>query len=360
MFGKYRYLLSVLVFLLVVTSVSFAGAWEQVTELPSLRIAGASAAIDGNLYLIGGFNWNENLGGGAPPLARVDVYDTRTNTWHTAADMPTPRIGARAAVFANKIYVFGGYNRTPVRGEPWKTVVEVYDTQTDAWTRVRDMPTLRRNFGTAVVDGKIYLIGGTVLDRQFDHQIVTNLVEAYDPLTGRWEKRANMPTECGHIQPVVVDGKIYVVGGYDAFGAGGFADVAKNFLTQIEVYNPKTDSWLKRRDMPMFKFSFSTVAVDDEIWTIGGYVLNNQPRSQSTDIVEVYNPITNQWRVTEPIPTARIGGSAVVDGKIYLFSSIIDGGRFSPVVEAFDTGFRAVDAKGKHSTRWGELKKSRE
>jgi N-acetylneuraminic acid mutarotase len=355
MTAKCRYLQCVFTLLFVVVTNSFAGGWVQVSELPTLRIAEAAAAVNDKLYLIGGFNWDENLGGSAPPIARVDVYDTQTNTWHTAADMPTPRISAQAAVSSNQIYVFGGYNRVPIRGEPWKTVVEMYDTQTDTWTLIRDMPTLRRNFGTAVVDGKIYLIGGTVLDRQFNHQIVTNLVEVYDPLTGRWEKRADMPTERGRIQPVVVGGEVYVIGGYDLFGAGGFGDVAQQFLTQIEVYNPKTDSWLKRRNMPMFKFSFSTVAVDDEIWTIGGRVLNN--RHQFIDTVEVYNPTTNRWRVREPIPTARIGMSAVVDGRIYLFSSIIAGGRFSPVVEAFDTGFRAVSAKDKRSTRWGSLKK---
>ena len=54
--------------------------------------------------------------------------------------------------------------------------------------------------------------------------------------------------------------------------------------------------------------------------------------------------------------------AAVANGTIYLLGGSGDGpkGRneFSPVVEAYDTGFRAVDAKGKYSTRWGTLKKN--
>ena len=356
MLAKYRYLQWVFTLSFVVISCSFAGGWEQVSELPTWRIGAAAAAVDGQIYLIGGFDPRENLGGGAPAISRVDVYDTRTNTWHTVSDMPIPRIAARAAVFSNEIYVFGGYNRTAVRGEPWKTVVEMYDTQTDTWTRLRDMSTLLRNFGTAVVDEKIYIIGGTVLDRRFDHQVPTNRVEVYDPLTDKWEKRADMPTEREQVGTGVVDGKIYVIGGYDRLAAGGFGDAAKQFLTQIEEYNPKIDRWRKLRNMPVFKFSFATVVVNNEIYTIGGASLDH--RIGRIDTVEVYNPTVNRWRILQPITIPKTTTAAVANGTIYLFGGLENGRKFSPVVEAFDTGFRAINAKDKLPTRWGELKKS--
>ena len=240
--------------------------------------------------------------------------------------------------------------------------VEVYDTRTDTWVKKRDMLTPRRNFGTAVVDGKIYIIGGSVHNKQLGKQISTGLVEVYDPLTQRWEQRADMPTKRGRIDVAVVDDKIYVIGGHILLeqGLGLFVD---RFSRRIEEYNPKTNSWRRLPDMPTFKYAFTTVVVADEIYTIGGYDMDN--RLKYLDLVEVYNPIVNRWRPSVPMLTPKMTVAAVANGTIYLLGGSGDGpkGRneFSPVVEAYDTGFRAVDAQGQtSSTRWGALKKSNE
>ena len=353
MLAKYKYLQCVFTFLCVVVSSSFAGGWEQVTTLPTWRFAGPAAAVDGKIYLFGGFDHKKHVGGRGAALSTVDVYDTQTNTWHAAAEMPTPRIAPRTAVFSNQIYVFGGYDYKGRWGvKRYHKTVEVYDTQTDTWVKKPDMPTLRVPFATAVVDGKIYLIGGTRIEVNkngvFARQAITGLVEVYDPLTSRWEKRADMPTARSVSDAVVVGSKIYVLGGLVRFGG----DLAGRFVPRIEAYNPKTDQWHQLPDMPMFKFGFLTVAVGNEIYTLGG--INNEIRD--TDAVDVYNPTVNKWRQIEPLTIPKLIMAAVANGKIYTLGSIVGDFKFSPIVEAFDTGFRAVTAKGKLLTYWGELK----
>lgn len=366
MFAKYRYLPSVLVLLCVAIFANVADGWQKVSKLPTLRFAKATPVVDDKIYLIGGINLDENLGGSAPALSRVDVYDGLTNTWYRVADMLTPRIGPRAAVFSTDIYVFGGYIRMALRNELRKKIVytktvEVYDTRTDTWIKKRDMPTLRRSFGTAVVDGKIYIIGGSVHNKQLGKQVSTGLVEVYDPLTNRWEQRADMPTKRGYIDVAVVDDKIYVIGGFILLEQGLGLRVDR-FSRRIEEYNPKTNTWRRLPDIPTFKYDFSTVVVDREIYTIGGYDLDNH--DAYLDLVEVYHPAANRWRPSLPMLTPKVTVAAVANGTIYLLGGRGDGpkGRneFSPGVEAYDTGFRAVDAKGKYSTRWGTLKKPNE
>ena len=107
----------------------------------------------------------------------------------------------------------------------------------------------------------------------------------------------------------------------------------------------------------MFKFGFSTVAVDNEIYTISG--MNNA--LQRTDAVDVYNPTVDKWREIEPptIPTEATT-VVVVNGTIYTLGGLLSDFGFSPIVEAFDTGFRAVTARGKLLTHWGELKAERQ
>ena len=353
MLVKYKYLQSVFIFLLIVASSSFAGGWEQVTELPTWRLGSVPAAVAGKIYIIGGYDLHKNLGGRAPALSMIEVYDTQTNTWHKAANMPTPRVAVQTAVLSGQIYVFGGYDRKGFRGTRRnKKIVEMFDTRTDTWVKRPDMPTLRSAFMTAVVDGKIYLIGGIIIHgERVDEKIFTGLVEVYDPLTNTWEKRADMPTARALTDAVVVDDKVYVIGGQKTWVA---LDVPGLFVRSIEEYNPQTDTWRQLPEMSIFKGRFSTVAVDKKIYTIGGRKLENGHKYTSD--VDVYNPITNKWHKVEPMTSLRTTTPVVVNGTIYVLGGIQAGAKFSPIVEAYDTGFRAVTAKGKLSTSWGKLK----
>ena len=106
----------------------------------------------------------------------------------------------------------------------------------------------------------------------------------------------------------------------------------------------------------MLKGWFESVAVDNEVYTIGGIGLENEIKRIGD--VDVYNPTTNKWRELEPMTIPKTTPAVVVKGTIYALGGLKDGGRFSPIVEAYDTGFLSVDPKDKRLTHWGELKKS--
>ena len=347
---------SLLVILLVIIAVegSDANFWVQQTEVPTSRNGVARAVVGGKIYIIGGVPYSNKGGPGWSALPTVEIYDTLTNTWRKGADLPTPRIAAQAAAFAGEIYVFGGYSRGKVRGTKQHKIVEVYDPQTDTWTRTRDMPTLRSGFKTAVLDGKIYAIGGAILDRQRDVEVATDLVEAYDPLANRWEKRASMPTKRYWIDAAVINRKIYAIGG-EVLPRHG-VPLADQFYRKIEEYNPRTNQWRKLPDMPMSRFSFDTVVVDRKVYVIGGYALNNGFKRVTA--VDVYEPSLNRWTVIPPTPIGKVAPAVAVNGVIYVLGGFVGGTRFSQAVEAFDTGFRAVNPKDKLPTYWGDLKKS--
>ena len=61
----------------------------------------ATAEVDGTIYAIGG---SPDLG----VVATVYAYDPAGGLWSTRTDMPTPRSMAAAAVVDGKIYVIGG------------------------------------------------------------------------------------------------------------------------------------------------------------------------------------------------------------------------------------------------------------
>ena len=75
-----------------------------------------------------------------------------------------------------------------------------------------DMPTPRWSPASSVVNGKIYIIGGTVADTA-NRTTTLQTVEVYDPETDLWIREVDMPTARGWVSSVVVDGKLYAIGG---------------------------------------------------------------------------------------------------------------------------------------------------
>jgi len=58
----------------------------------------------------------------------------------------------------------------------------------DSWVVLAPMPTARSMLGVAVVDGKIYAIGGTS-----GTQNILGTNEVYDPATNKWSSKTPMP-----------------------------------------------------------------------------------------------------------------------------------------------------------------------
>lgn len=330
----------ILIGLLGMVSISLAeeGTWTKKAGNQIPRFYHSSSVVDGKIYLIGGVK-----GPGAPDfprVAEVEVYDPATDTWKKMADMAIPRNGHSSSVVNGIIYIIGGY--------PTWQKVEAYNPATDTWERKADMPTGRAFFSTSVVEGKIYAIGGS--KGAFNGWKGFTTVEAYDPATDTWERKADTPTGRTLHSDSAVNGNIYVIGG---------ADTANLFFSKVEEYDPATDTWKKssKADMPTSRFAFSCSVVDGKIYAIGG-------AWGGFSTVEVYDPATNIWTEEVDMPTGRsILSTSVVDGKIYAIGGgpVLETNFPKGVVEALDTGFtpQSVNPAGKLSTTWGEIKAGR-
>ena len=107
--------------------------------------------------------------------AMVEVYDPETDTWERKADMPEIR-AAPASVINDRIYIFGGAKVTA--GNAYSSIFE-YDTVTDTWKILDDMPFKRFVMTTSLVNGKVYMIGGS--GTSFPHKPYLAEVLEYSP-----------------------------------------------------------------------------------------------------------------------------------------------------------------------------------
>ena len=228
--------------------------WTQKADMPTARHMLSACVVDGKIYAIGGCT--------PPPqnqrFATVEVYDPAADTWTRKADMPTPRLLDNAACVVNgKIYAIGGHNRD--RGV--LSTVEEYDPKTDTWTRKADMPTPRCHMSISTVNGKIYAIGGV---NQGPDWPAISVVEEYDPATDTWTKKADMPTSRSAFDTAAVNGKIYAIGGNTGKWLVG------PYLSTVEEYDPVTDIWTKKADMPIERFELAASALNGKIYVVGG------------------------------------------------------------------------------------------
>ena len=186
------------------------------------------------------------------------------------------------------------------------------------WHTAGPAPTMRTEVAVATLNGKIYVVGGfeqPAFGNIFNLGITPSLQE-YDPATDQWTARAPMPVGLHHVGLGVADGKLFVIGGYRQSGLSVWHPVAT-----VYVYNPATDIWAERAPMPTPRGALSVAQHDGKLYAIGGY-----DRKANSGAVEAFDPERNAWTVRAPLPTPRDHlAAATVAGNIYAIGGRLNG-----------------------------------
>lgn len=273
--------------------------------MPTKRLEVGGVALNNKIYIIGGMDEK-----GTTDL--TEVYDIKTDKWTTGSSMPGKRDHPGAATYDGKIYVVGGFNE---RGISTRTLF-IYDPITDKWERGKDMPTARGALAAKFVNGILYVIGGDATQLYdskgfYNPQGVVTTNEAYDPKADSWTIKAPMPTERDHLSSAVVDEKIFVIGGRQPQEGPIFKDLNTN-----EMYDPANNSWISLEPLPTKRSGLAAAALNDSIYVIGG-----ESTKKTFDSNEKYNIKAHSWDRESPVPSARHGLSVVsIDGKIYVIA----------------------------------------
>jgi N-acetylneuraminic acid mutarotase len=279
--------------------------------MPTPRVALSISVVDGKVYAIGG----KITAYGQNRSSAVEEYDPVTNQWTQKTNMPATRSNLSTSVVDGTIYAIGGYTGGNGGSGPPRSIVEAYDPVTDTWTRSSDMPIAEADHSSAAVDGKIYVIGG-------------DTVQIYNPLTDTWTRGSDRPSTARWYAPVsVVDGKIYSIGGAEG-------PPKWRVLPTVEQYDPATDTWTTKADIPTATASHASVVIDNRIYVING----NGVTGTVLSLVQIYEPAMDTWIEAPHTAIARqLPSAGAVDGSIYLM------GGFNPNIDAFVT-LGAVEA----------------
>lgn len=249
------------------------------------------------------------------------VFSVLPLAWITLTSMPAPRLEFASAVLNDLIYIIGGRDAlAPVTPKTPFASVQVYDPSDDTWSTAPSLPIPLARPGAVVVNSKIYVIGG-----EGQGGIGGDSVYEFDPASQLWATKTSMPEARTDTAVATQGGLIYVVG-------GGNAGFTSNSLFR---YDPAMDEWTAESPMSESREGASAAAVGGQVLVYGGSTTAHVPDAGYRRVLESYDPIMDIWIERQPGQPRRDMGVAVVNDVMYVFGGS-NVSRTLEIVNSFD------------------------
>ena len=247
------------------------------------------ALIDSSIWFAG------NRIGTDPGLVQNSlwIYDIPADSWRKGPELPMPTGAGGLARVGDEVHYIGGFDEYVSCEVDYHWVYDLKhpDLGWQDHTPVTPMPMARLHFGTVVLGTKIYVVGG-----QFGHNGClggknTSLVHVFDTETDTWSRLADMPGVNSHFEPGIFayNDKIYRVGGQDASSE------------ETWEYDIATDTWKVRTDLrvPERLIAAGARPYRDNLYvSLGGFKLVGNPRNRVW--VKSFDPLTSYRLALHP------------------------------------------------------------
>ncbi len=174
-----------------------------------------------------------------------------------------------------------------------------YSITDNVWTEKTEFPGDARFFASSfVIDGKAYIAGG----RSSSNYNFLRDVWQYDPVTDSWAQKANIPLTI--IARAGATGFSIGSKGYIACGYHKPAGVATNiFFRDLIEYNSSTDTWILKSTFPGQARAHTSIFVINNVAYIGGGGQDNIGLSNQYKDFYKYYSSTNSWGTIIDFPS---------------------------------------------------------
>jgi N-acetylneuraminic acid mutarotase len=284
-------------------------------------------------------------------LGNADTADQSTPAivfgWEENASVSVARFVSNGLVtLGNAIYCVGGYTSSNVY-----KLLEKYDHQTGQWENLQSMTESREGLASAVLDGKIYALGGVGFASS----------EIYDPVVNSWSVGPNLPEVIHRACAITYNNRLFLMGGQRADNA---------YLDQVLEFNSTSNQWITRSPMPNVGSGHKLIVFQNAVWAIGvspdssfakvdRYVPETDTWFSMPDMItgrawgvtwvlgdrlyvgggsngsylksiESYDPVTNQWQEVGELPqSSYASGFAQLGNKLFLVGGGVSTGVYS-------------------------------
>ncbi len=217
-------------------------------------------------------------------------------TWTTLSSVPAPTEGMTVGGVGQVIV--GAYGFSSTAGA-YTNQTRLYNISRDSWSTGSPAPLPARAeaaYGDTTHGGFLYVIGGD------NSAGLLSDLQRYDPVTDTWTTLTSMPTPRAGAAAAVIDDGIFVIGGRQSTGgpcSGG------PYSGAVEKYDIDTDTWSTVAPLPNPRSDLAAVAHGGKIYVFGGCT-GTASAPSVTNEVDMYDPQTNTWTTgLASMPTPR-------------------------------------------------------
>ena len=263
-------------------------------------------------YLVGGKARNGVHYQFVRSFALIAAGKSTVRVWVTPVDdaFPERREAVTLTLVPRPTYELGDPWTRTIRINDNDTVTEVADRRTQiAWTNAAASPIWRCEAQKGVVDGKLYVFGGFI-------EGMTGAVtrsDVYDPAANGWTRLADLPTRVTHGATAIDGTKIYIAGGWVSWGVLGQQEYGTR---DVWVYDVASNTYAKGPSLPEPRGAGAMVTIGRTLHFLSG---TDPARNDRTEhwVLDLDNPSTG-WVSSVPVPVGRNHVAAVVvDSHIF-------------------------------------------
>jgi Metallo-peptidase family M12/Kelch motif len=301
-------------------SPSCTPGWSFGPVVPAVAMVRAPGNFfpgNGKFYSIGG----RSADTAGADFTHPFEYDPGTNAWTTKpSTIPDLKVNNMACGVMNvggtdQIYCVGG-SQSQVVGTTGR--VFSYNPATDTFTTLAagdDWPGSQAGGflpgGFAVHANKLYIIGS--FNANAVPPVMTNQTWQFDPnaaIGSKWLARTNYPQMRGYVPAATIGGFIYTGGGSALDAGGALVDSAESYK-----YDPVSGAWTAIPNIPRVTGETRAVVMNGKMWVLGGGRTVPNPSNE----VDIYDPVANSWSTGVPFTTARRNFAADSNGTDHVY-----------------------------------------
>lgn len=245
---------------------------SSASELPALpeAIASFGAAIHNDaVYVYGGHVGKthahsvENL---SHRFRRLDLKSS-SKGWEDLGEVPGLQ-GLAMVSLNGKVCRVGGLTARNLRADEEEDLHSVadfvcYDASTARWQDYPPMPTPRSSHDAVVINGHLYVVGGWQLKGTGEKPVWATDLAILDPQAGIW-RTVPQSFQRRALAAATTGGKLYVFGGLGTDGTS----------RDVNVFDPATEIWIQGPELPKMQgkmkgFGVSAFGVGERIFLSG-------------------------------------------------------------------------------------------
>lgn len=222
------------------SDVESKGKPMQYADLPFEVTSFGAASAGGKVYLYGGHTGDAHsysIDEQSNQMLALDLADSHAK-WEVVGK--GDRLQGLAFVpYKSNVIVIGGFTAMNEDGEEQdlhsQTRVRMFNTSSASWSELPPLPEGRSSHDAAILDGTIYVVGGWTMAGDKEtvwHTTALKLnLEDNEP---RWQEIAQPPFERRALSVVAHEDRIFVIGGMNHRGGP---------TKEVQIYDPKANTW---------------------------------------------------------------------------------------------------------------------